>query len=183
MSDRHRSRDTLDAALPTIASSPRSGRLQAIVVRPDTDLRDDLTACRLSERGGAEGDRWSKRHPDPSAKDLESQLTLINTRALELVAGGRDRWALAGDQLYVDLDLSVDHLAPGDRVRVGGVVLEITPKPHRGCSKFAARFGADALAWLASPEGERLRLRGIYARVVVPGEVHVGDAVAKLVGA
>jgi MOSC domain-containing protein YiiM len=105
----------------------------------------------------------------------------MNSRTVGLVAGSRDRWALAGDQLYVDLDLSADNLRTGDRLRIGPeAVIEITAKAHLGCRKFAARYGEAALAWANSPEGRRLHLRGVYAMVITPGEVRVGDRIDKL---
>lgn len=108
------------------------------------------------------------------------QLNIMNARAIVLVAQSPDRWALAGDQLYIDLDLSADNLPPGTRVTLGSAVIEVTEQPHTGCGKFAARFGTDAVKFVNSPEGKKLRLRGLNAKVVVPGVVRVGDVATKL---
>jgi MOSC domain-containing protein YiiM len=104
----------------------------------------------------------------------------MNSRAAQLVAGSRERWELAGDQLFVDLDLSEANLRAGDRLSVGSAVLEVTRQPHNGCRKFSARFGPAALAFVNSPEGKQLHLRGIYARVIQSGEVRVGDRIDKI---
>ena len=104
----------------------------------------------------------------------------MNTRAADLIAQSRERWPLAGDQLYVDNDLSEDHLPPGTRITVGEVVFEIAHEDHTGCAKFAHRFGKDALKFVNSPDGAHLNLRGIYATVVQGGVVRVGDVVARV---
>ncbi len=108
------------------------------------------------------------------------QLNVMNARTIALVAQDRDRWALAGDQLFVDLDLSEENLPPGTRLAVGAAVIEVTPIPHQGCQKFVDRFGVDAMKWVNSPAGRALRLRGVCARVVQPGVVRTGDTVTKL---
>ena len=108
------------------------------------------------------------------------QLTLTSVRLMALVAPERQRWPLAGDQLYVDLDLSVDNVPPGTRLSVGEAVIQITEPPHTGCKKYAARFGLEVLRFISSPEGKRLQLRGVNARVIRPGAIRVGDVVRKL---
>ena len=108
------------------------------------------------------------------------QLTLVNARAIALVARDRDRWPLAGDQLYVDLDLSPENLPAGTRLAVGEAVIEVTDQLHTGCAKYTARFGPAAIRFVNQPTGRSLRLRGMYARVVVPGTVRAGDAIRKL---
>ncbi len=176
--------DELLSGLAQVMASPKDGgRLEAIVVRPERDARRDLNSCRLEVSLGAMGDRWGAQFdspPLPGLPILDSQLTLMNSRAASLIAVERTRWELAGDQLYVDLDLSDANLKAGDRLRVGDVVLEVTAKAHLGCRKFAARFGEDALAFVNSPEGKRLHMRGIYAKVVIAGEVRRGDPVHKV---
>jgi MOSC domain-containing protein YiiM len=103
----------------------------------------------------------------------------MNARAAELVAGGIERMALCGDQLYVDLDLSVDNLPAGSLLAVGQVVLRVSEAPHTGCAKFVERFGAEAMRFVNSRVGRQLRLRGMNTRVVVPGTVRLGDLAAK----
>ena len=83
-----------------------------------------------------------------------------------------------GDILFLALDLSVENLPTGSRLRLGRALLEVTVKPHNGCRKFAARFGHDALRLVANPQLRHRNLRGIYLCVVEAGEVAVGDAVA-----
>ena len=117
--------------------------------------------------------RGSSRSPDGSANPL-TQLTLMNARTADLVTGSRERWPLAGDQLYVDLDLSIENLPAGTRLAVGDAVIEVTPEPHTGCAKFSARFGTDALKFVNKSPGRELRLRGVNTRVVTPGVVRAG---------
>jgi hypothetical protein len=180
----HRTADELAAALDEIRLSPAAnGTVELIVRRPAEDQREVLEECTLDLEVGLVGDAWhargSSRTPDGSANP-DAQLTLMNARAAEVITGSRDRWPLAGDQLYVDLDLSIDNLPAGSRLAVGDAVVEVTPEPHTGCAKFSGRFGTEALKFVNKSPGRELRLRGVNARVVTPGTVHPGDTISKL---
>ena len=176
----------LEESLDHIRAAPTDGgTVELIARRPGEDEREVLTEARLNTREGLEGDTWlargSSRTPDRSA-DPDAQVTLMNARVAAAVAGDRERWPLAGDQLYVDLDLSRANLPPGSRVQIGSAVIEFSEPPHTGCAKFSARFGVDALKFVNSPTGRELRLRGANCRVVVAGIVRPGDTITKLPG-
>jgi hypothetical protein len=167
------------AGLARIEASPReAGTLVLIVRRPDAGAREVLDVAELDPAGGLIGDRWSTG--GGSAPDVETQITLMNARVIDLIAQDRSRWALAGDQLFVDLDLSRANAPAGTRLRIGSSVVEVTAKPHTGCSKFAARFGIDATKLVNSPLGRELQLRGINATVVQAGVIRTGDVVIRL---
>jgi MOSC domain-containing protein YiiM len=174
----HRSTPQLDALLDHIRLSPAdNGTLEMIVRRPADQAREVLETGELSRELGLVGDNWSTRGESPPP---ETQLNVMNARAVDAVAGTRDRWALAGDQLYLDLDLSASNLPPGTRLGIGGAVIEVTPIAHTGCAKFTQRFGLDAHRWVNSPVGKDLHLRGINAMVITPGVISRGDTVTKL---
>lgn len=180
---KHLDLDALRAGLPHIAAAPAdNGRLDLIVARPAENARTTLETATLTPADGLVGDTWRQRPssatPDHSAHP-ERQITLMNARAIQLMAQSRERWPLAGDQLFVDLDLSPENLPPGQRLRVGTAVLEITDQAHRGCLKFAQRFGSDALKFV-NQDGWPLRLRGIYAQVVQSGNITTGDTIQKM---
>jgi hypothetical protein len=171
------------AGIETIRNSPRDqGQVELIVVRPKDLERVVLAECTLSARLGAHGDVWAdecwKTLPDGSPHP-DVQITLMNSRCIALLAQEKSRWPLAGDQLYVDLDLSDDNLPVGQCLAVGTAILQITDTPHTGCELFAERFGPAALALVNSPAGKQLHLRGIYAKVVRDGLVKTGDLVSK----
>ncbi len=182
----HRSLQELESGVGEVRAAPASdGTLELIVARPAEEERELLAEGRLDLREGLVGDMWVSR-PSSSRGDgkpnPEAQVTVMSARSAELVAGGTDheRWAQAGDQLYVDFDLSQANLPPGSRFAVGDAVLEVTPTPHLGCGKFSRRFGVDALKFVNSHEGRQLRLRGVNTRVVVAGPIRPGDPVSKL---
>lgn len=173
----------LEAALDTIRSSPTDlGTVELLVRRTAVGERDTPLEIELDTELGVVGDNWStrpnRRTPD-GGPDPNGQVTLVNARALAVVAGDRAAWPQAGDQLYVDFDLSARNLPPGSRVVVGDAVLELTAKPHLGCAKYARAFGRDAVRFVNSPEGKALRLRGANAKVVRSGVVRVGDEIRK----
>ena len=181
----HRTRAELEAGLDHVRASPRdAGSLAWIVRRPAEGEREVVDSGELTQEQGLVGDNWGARHnrhaPD-GTPDPDKQLNLMNARAVDLVAGARERWALAGDQLYVDFDLGEENAPPGTRLALGDTaVVEVTPPPHLGCKKFKQRFGVEAMRFFNSPAGSALNLRGVNARVVTPGTVRVGDVVRKL---
>lgn len=174
------------AGLEHVRRAPKNrGTVEMVVARPRVDEREVLTEAQLTFAEGVQGDSWnqrpSRRTPDGSPL-LDAQLNVMSSRAVQLVAGDRERWPLAGDQLYVDLDISEAALPAGTRLALGTAVIEVTPEPHRGCAKFTQRFGLDALRAVNSAEGRALRLRGLNARVVVEGIVRPGDVISVVGG-
>lgn len=181
---KHLTMAELEAGLEAIRQSPKhEGVLWLIVRRPQTEAREVLEEGQLDRAQGLVGDNWgsrgSSRTADGSAHP-DMQLNIMNARTIALVAREKERWQLAGDQLFIDLDLSVDNMSPGTRLALGSAVIEVTDQPHTGCNKFAGRFGLEALKWVNSPVGKQLRLRGLNARVVQPGSIRVDDVVKKL---
>ena len=171
-------------ALATALQSPTDdGTLDLIVRRPAVGRREVLDAAELDLATGLVGDTWNMRkstrtkdgspHPD-------MQLNVMNSRVIAMIAGEKTRWGLAGDQLYVDFDISAENVPPGTQLAIGTAVIEVTDQPHTGCAKFVERFGLDAMKFVNSPRGRHLHLRGINARVVVPGRIQAGDRVSKL---
>ena len=181
---KHLSTEALTVGLDDIRQSPKAtGVLELIVRRPQTETREVLDAGELNLIEGLAGDNWKQRGSSQTADGSahpDMQLTLTNSRLMALVAQEKQRWPLAGDQLYVDFDLSVDNVPPRTRLSIGAAEIQITEPPHTGCKKFAARFGLDALKFISSPEGKQLQLRGVNAKVIRPGAIRVGDVVRKL---
>ena len=176
----HRTTDELVAALDVLRASPTAkGVIELIVRRPAVGEREVLTVAELSAEHGIVGDTWrvrGSRHTDDGSAEPERQLTLMNARAIALFAGDdRLRWAEAGDQLYVDLDLSTANLPAGTQLQLGTAVIEVSEKPHTGCAKFAQRFGIDAARFVNSKDGAALNVRGINARIVTGGTVTASD--------
>lgn len=181
---RHLTTAELEAGLDEVrAAPPDEGRVELLVRRPAVGEREVVGEVKLDPDVGMVGDNWqtrgSRRAPDGAA-DPSKQLTLMNARFAALVAGSPERRALAGDQVYVDMDISHANLPAGSRLALGEAIVEITPTPHTGCAKFTARFGKEALRLVSSPAGRELRLRGVNTRIVVAGTVRAGDVVRKL---
>jgi MOSC domain-containing protein YiiM len=166
------------ADLEHVRAAPRDeGPLELIATRPAVGERDVVEEAELDVEHGVIGDSWSRRGKRPNPK---SQVAIMSARAAAMIAGERERWAPAGDQLYIDLDLSAANLPPGTRLAIGSAILEVSDLPHLGCGKFTARYGADARDLVNSPEGVALNLRGINTRIVQSGTVRRGDTVRKL---
>ena len=181
---KHLTMAELEAGLVAVSPSPKdSGRLELIVRRPAVGRREILDEGDLDLAVGLAGDTWHQRPSSRTADRSphpEMQLTVMNSRVIDLIAGDRARWPLAGDQLYIDLDLSADNLTPGTQLAIGAAVIEVTGQPHTGCDRFASQFGVEAMKFVNSASGRSLNLRGINARVRVPGRIRAGDLAVKV---
>jgi len=180
---KHLTSDELHDRLGTVAGSPLDvGTVEMIVRRPDIGDREEVANGELVVGEGLIGDNYVARgstSTDDGSAHPEAQLNVMNSRIVDLVSGGeRDRWKLAGDQLLVDMDLSVENLPPGTRLAIGDAVIEVSMKPHNGCAKFADRYGIEAARWINSRKD--LRLRGLNAMVVHSGTIAAGDDIRKL---
>jgi len=181
---KHLTPEELEAGLDHIRESPKdNGTLKMIVCRPQIDRRKVLDLAVLDVDQGMVGDNWTSRGSSKTADGgphPEMQITIMNSRVVALVAQDKERWPLAGDQLFVEIDLSKANLPAGSRLAIGSAILEVTEPPHLGCQKFVARFGAAAMKFVNSPVGRELCMRGIHARVVQNGTVRTGDSVRKI---
>jgi hypothetical protein len=180
----HLTREQLEAGLDHIRQSPGDeGLLQLIVRRPSVETREVLEEAELSVTDGLVGDSWNMR---PSSRTADGsphpdmQINIMNARAVALVAQEKERWHLAGDQLFLDMDLSKANLPAGSRIAIGTAILEVTAPPHTGCQKFVGRFGLDAMKFVNSEVGKELCLRGINAKVVQSGTIRVGQTAKRL---
>ena len=184
MTVNHLDMNGLEAGIDYILDTPADkGLVRMIVSRPETGIRKILKSASLDTIEGLIGDNWKDRGSsstsDKSA-DPETQITIMNSRVIELIAHSSDRWKLAGDQLFIEIDISRNNLPPGSKLKVGSAIIEVSGKPHTGCQKFSQRFGLDALKFVSTPMAQELCFRGINARVVKSGIVTVGDIVNKI---
>lgn len=174
----------LEAGMEYIRQAPKeNGVLKMIVRRPEEDEREIVEQAELDLSEGLVGDNWKARgdkHTADGSANHDAQITVMNARAIEVLAQDVERWSLAGDQLYIDMDLSDDNLPPGTRLAIGSAIIEVSAVPHTGCKKFSARFGVEAMKFVNAPEGKQLHLRGINTKIVQAGVIHVGDVVKKI---
>jgi len=182
---RHLTQEELAAGLDDILKSPKDKAvLELIVRRPETEKREVLKKGMLDPAYGLQGDNWlsrgSRATADGSAHP-EMQLNIMNSRVVALVAQDPQRWALAGDQLFIDMDLSPENLPPGTKLSIGSAIIEVTSPPHTGCKKFVARFGLDAMMFVNSGVGKKLNLRGINAKVIQAGTIRTNDIAEKII--
>ncbi len=180
----HLTRAELHAGLAHILESPQDdGVLEAIVIRPGHGLREEVQSCEISLAGGTHGDHWAKgcwKSTDDGKPHPDVQICIMNARCIAHIAGARERWALAGDNLFIDLDIRPENLPPGQRLRIGTAVIEITDTLHTGCASFAGHYCQSAVVFVNARKGRSLHLRGVYARVVEDGRVTAGDRVVKV---
>ena len=180
----HLNAEELLAGLDHIRRSPRDeGVLELIVRRQAINEREVVEQAELDLIQGMIGDTWNRRRTTSTADgspNMEMQITVMNSRVAALVAREKERWQFAGDQFYIDMDLSAENLPAGARLAVGSAVIEVTVPPHLGCRKFVARFGVEAMKFVNSPVGKDLRLRGIHARVIQPGFIRTGNVARKI---
>ena len=180
----HKTMDQLKASLPEILAAPKdAGELKLMVIRPASGVRTAVEACDVSFEKGMHGDHWSKgcwKTTDDGAPHPDVQICLMNARCIEQIAGERSNWPPAGDNLFVDIDLSYDNLPVGQRLAIGTAVMEITDTRHKGCDAFIERYGRDACVFVNVGDGDKHNLRGTYARVVEAGTINVGDTLRKI---
>jgi hypothetical protein len=178
----YKTAEEIEQGMGAVFAAPRdAGQVRLIVRRPARGEREIVEEAELDLELGLVGDDWVNRAGLRSdGPNRFAQLTLMNAGYAELIAGPRSEdWAPAGDQMYLDLDISKSNLPPGARISVGEAVVEISAEPHTGCAQFSARFGSEALKATNTERGRELRLRGANAMVVKPGVVRTGDQARK----
>lgn len=170
----------LEAGLDAIRQSPAdNGTLEMLIRRPQIGEREELEEGEVDLVEGLVGDNWKTRYGNRPANP-DAQITITNARAIQHISQDKERWSLAGDQLYVDFDLSETNVPAGTKLSIGSAILEVTAEPHNGCNKFVERFGMDAMIFVNSDVGKELHLRGINCKVIQAGTISVGDSITKV---
>ncbi len=179
-----RNSEELGRKLAHILSGPKdNGTLDMIIMRPETDKRIVPQSFKVTSADGVVGDHWKRGSGyvlDDGTGDPDAQICMMMSRCIEAIAGDKANWPPAGDNLFIDMDLTPTNMPPGTRFSIGTAELVVTELPHNGCQSFIDRYGRDACVFVNAGEGKKYRLRGIYARVTQDGEITVGDRVAKL---
>lgn len=180
----HLSTEQIEAGLEHVLASPADGApVAAIVRRPAAGKREELTLCVLTTAGGLIGDHWAQgawKSLADGSPDPEVQVSLMNSRFIDLIATARSNWAPSGNNFFVDMDLSASNLPIGQRLTLGTAEIEISPVPNTGCKFFIERYGRDACVFVNRGVGREHRLRGVYAKVIKDGCVQLGDELRKL---
>lgn len=173
----------LQDRLESLTFPDGEGSLEMIVRRPETGTREVLNEAVIDSGSGMLGDNWStrgSRHTKDGSAHPEMQIAIMNSKVIDLITNDRRYWPLAGNQLYVDFDLSQENLPVGQQLAIGELVVEITAMPHTGCGKFTKRFGRDATRFVNRAEGMKMRLRGVHTKVITGAKIKVGDKIRKL---
>ena len=177
----HRITEDLNELVDGILDAPKdAGPIEMIVRRPGENEREVMQTAELTTDGGLVGDNWIERIDENGEPHFAAQLTLMNARVADAVAITRERWPLAGDQIYVDMDISHENLPAGSQIQLGEAIVEISDVPHTGCDKFAGRFGKEALRFANVGVGRDNRFRGVNAFVIEGGVFSVGDKITKI---
>ena len=183
--DRVQSLDQLMAQLPgVIEAAPKdTGTLDMIISRPDHGMRTQPQSVEVTAKSGVAGDHWSKgcwSSLSDGSPNPDVQICMMMSGVIGAIAGDRANWPAAGDNFFLDMDLTPANMPPGTRFAIGTAEFVVTDEPHNGCQSFIDRYGRDACLFVNTGRGKSLRLRGIYARVTKDGTVSVGDTVRKL---
>ena len=183
--EKFQSREQLMAKLPGFldAAPKDNGTLDLIVMRPEHDARVLPQSFEVTAEFGVNGDHWKRGTGyalEDGTGDPDTQICMMMSGCIEAIAGPKENWAPAGDNFFLDMDLTPANMPPGTRFAIGTAEFAVTEAPHNGCQKFIDRYGRDAVLFVNTGKGKELRLRGIYARVIKDGEVSVGDTVRKL---
>ncbi len=182
-----RSLQALKAGLDAmLAAAPKdNGTLDLIVMRPDHDLRVLPQSFEVRGDDGLPGDHWKRGTGyalEDGTGDPDAQICMMMSGCIRAIAGDKANWPPAGDNFFIDMDLTPANMPPGTRFAIGSAEFVVTGIPHNGCQSFIDRYGRDACLFVNTGEGKAHRLRGIYARVTRDGTVSVGDTVRKLNG-
>jgi MOSC domain-containing protein YiiM len=183
--EQHIETTNIQQVLDELGASPQdNGTVELIVARPHLGERRVLEVAEFNTSEGLVGDNWltrGSRHTTDGQSNPDVQVAVMNSRTIQAIAGDTDKskWAMAGDQLYLDIDISAGNLPVGQQIAIGTVILEVTEVPHNGCGKFTERFGSDATRFVNSREGRENRRRGVNMRVVQGGTIRTGDSVVK----
>lgn len=109
---KHLTTAEIEAQMDYVAASPMDdGVLKLIVCRPRENERKVLPTGKLDTEKGLIGDCWQTYNDAV----LAAQIAIMNSRIISLLAQDTERWQLAGDQLYVDLNLTDENLPHGTK--------------------------------------------------------------------
>ncbi len=146
------------------------GIVEALFVSPQPDTHLPVPCLHVLPEIGVEGEypgkQWWQGRRVPGRQISALSADVLD--ALEIAYGA------PGDNLIVR-GLNLEAFQPGDMLRVGDALLQVTPTPHRPCAKLAARTTQTKKAAISAG-----RRRGLLLDARRPAAIFVGDTVERL---